>query len=79
MWIAGNLALLNNHKRLLTSGPVLGHWTLEPSDTQWLRRSRQHRLSDTGRVVDKDMRCVQGVKSALGDWSEATAADYHEK
>lgn len=73
MWTSSNVGLVAKKPRLLTSGPLLGFWELEPKDTKWLKKSRQHRLSDTNRVIDKDYRCVRGASELLGDWSAIPA------
>ena len=78
MWLSSYIGLIANRKRLLTPGPVYGYFSLEPRDTQWLKHERNHRLSDTNKVIDKDYRCIKGVRDTLGDWTSVLGKNERE-
>jgi hypothetical protein len=67
MWVSGYLAV-KGVPRILTPGPITGFFTLEPKDTDWLKKDRQDRLSDDS--DQKDWRCILGVEASLGPWRE---------
>jgi hypothetical protein len=74
MWISGYLATISNVPRLLTPGPLLAYFSLETSDTEWLKHERKNRLSDTNKRVGKDYGCIVAVEDTLGPWRTRTAS-----